>query len=58
LDLARRQSDERRLAVHDGWELFCHGWAAALAVVLDVDDEAHLGARFLEAARGLHPLPH
>jgi shikimate dehydrogenase len=58
LNHARRQSGERRLDVHDGWELFCHGWAAALAVVLDVSDDVDLGSRFIEAARDLHASPY
>lgn len=50
LDLARRQG----VTVYDGWSLFCHGWAAALGAVLDIDD-ADLGERFEEAARPLRP---
>jgi shikimate dehydrogenase len=42
------------VAVHDGWSLFCQGWAAALAAVLDLDD-AGLGERFEEAAMPLRP---
>jgi shikimate 5-dehydrogenase len=44
----------RHIAVHDGWSLFCEGWAAALAAVLDMDD-AGLGDRFEQAARPLRP---
>ena len=42
------------VAAHDGWSLFCQGWAAALAAVLDIDDPL-LGDRFEEAARDLRP---
>jgi shikimate 5-dehydrogenase len=55
LDIARRQAQEQHLAVHDGWELFCHGWAAALGVILDLPDDSRLGDRFLEAAEPLRP---
>ncbi len=41
---------------HDGWSLFCQGWAAALAAVLDLADEG-LGDRFERAARSLRPRP-
>ena len=30
LDQARMQEKSSELQVHDGWQLFCHGWAAAL----------------------------
>jgi hypothetical protein len=33
LDHARRQAAGSGLQVHDGWQLFCHGWAAALTAV-------------------------
>jgi shikimate dehydrogenase len=48
------QAAAQGVAVHDGWSLFCQGWAAALAAVLDVDDPL-LGDRFEEAARDLRP---
>jgi shikimate dehydrogenase len=51
----RQQEDEFELCVHDGWQLFCHGWAAALTPVLDLPDEPDLGDRFAEAARSLEP---
>ena len=44
----------RHLAIHDGWALFCQGWAAALAAVLDIDDTG-LGDLFEQAARPLRP---
>ncbi len=52
---AERQAEPRLLDVHDGWELFCQGWAAALSVVLDLPDDAELGNRFREAAHHLRP---
>lgn len=48
------QARAQHVAVHDGWSLFCQGWAAALAAVLDLDD-AGLGDRFEQAARPLRP---
>jgi shikimate 5-dehydrogenase len=57
LRLARLQAGRSSLSVHDGWELFCHGWAAALTVVLDLPEDATLGDRFAVAARSLRPPP-
>jgi len=54
---ARRQAKQCQLNVHDGWDLFCHGWAAALSVVLGLPDDADLGDRFAHAAQGLRPTP-
>jgi shikimate dehydrogenase len=48
---ARAQAEPAGLRVHDGWQLFCHGWAAALTAVLELPDDAGLGDRFSEAAR-------
>ena len=55
LQLAHLQAEESELWVHDGWRLFCHGWAAALTVVLDLPDDEDLGERFAEAAHSLRP---
>ncbi|MGO9963079.1 MAG: shikimate dehydrogenase family protein [Acidimicrobiales bacterium] len=52
---ARAQAENRGLQVHDGWELFCHGWAAALSAVLDLADDDKLGDRFAKAAQSLRP---
>jgi shikimate 5-dehydrogenase len=52
---AWRQARTADLAVHDGWGLFCHGWAAALGAVLDIADDANLGERFAEAAKQIRP---
>ncbi|MEV4630413.1 hypothetical protein AB0J90_29535 [Micromonospora sp. NPDC049523] len=41
------------LAVHDGWELFCHGWAAALGPILDLPGEVHTADRFAALAAPL-----
>ena len=46
---------DSEIQVHDGWQLFCHGWAAALSTVLDLPDDAKLGDRFAEATRSLRP---
>lgn len=50
------QARAQDVEVHDGWSLFCHGWAAALAAVVDLDDRG-LGERFEHAARSLRPRP-
>lgn len=52
---ARRQAHDAGLEVHDGWLLFCHGWAAALSAVLGLPDAPELGDRFEEAARVVRP---
>ncbi len=55
LDLARAQASPAGLQVHDGWSLFCHGWAAALSAVWGLEDDPSLGDRFAAAARELRP---
>jgi shikimate dehydrogenase len=52
---ARLQAEASRLRVEDGWALFCHGWAVALAAVLDLADDPGLGDRFAEVAGQLRP---
>jgi shikimate 5-dehydrogenase len=54
---ARCQAVGSGLRVHDGWRLFCHGWAAALSVILDLPDDGGLGDAFAEAANALRPAP-
>ncbi|BCY06930.1 hypothetical protein L3i22_020180 [Actinoplanes sp. L3-i22] len=49
---ARRRDD---LVTHDGWSLFCHGWAAALGPILDLADEVATARRFAELAAPLRP---
>lgn len=41
--------------VHDGWDLFCHGWAAALTPILRLPDDPSLGDRFAAAIEDLRP---
>ena len=55
LDRALTRAKDSEIQVHDGWQLFCHGWAAALSTVLDLPDDAKLGDRFAEATRSLRP---
>jgi shikimate 5-dehydrogenase len=57
LECALLQAESSGLEVHDGWQLFCHGWAAALSAVLDLPDDERLGDRFVEAAKSLRPRP-
>jgi shikimate 5-dehydrogenase len=54
LEHARHEALRYPLAVHDGWHLFCHGWAAALTAVLDLEDN-ELGDRFAAASLSLRP---
>lgn len=49
LSVARHRQSADRLSVHDGWQLFCHGWAAALTPVLGLPDEPDLADRFADA---------
>lgn len=51
----RLQAQDSGLRVHDGWQLFCHGWAAALTAVLGLPDDDRLGDHFAGAARALRP---
>lgn len=37
LEQARRQTEERRLSIHDGWDYFVHGWSEHIAEVFDLD---------------------
>jgi len=48
-----RMARERGVAAYDGWNLFCHGWAAALGPILDLPDEAAAARRFAELAAPL-----
>ena len=57
LNAGRAQADGSGLQVHDGWQLFCHGWAAALTVILDLPDDDELGDRFAGAAQPFRPRP-
>jgi len=45
-----RQARERGVDAYDGWNLFCHGWAAALGPILGLPDEAATARRFAELA--------
>lgn len=56
LRLAHDQARDRGLRVHDGWGLFCNGWAAALGPILGLPDEASTGQRFAALAAHLRPL--
>jgi hypothetical protein len=55
LRLADAAAAKHGLSVHDGWSLFCHGWAAALTPVLDLQEDPTLGDRFAEAITDLSP---
>lgn len=53
LAIARHRQRVDRLGIHDGWRLFCHGWAAALTPILDLPDEPDLADRFADAISDL-----
>jgi shikimate dehydrogenase len=55
LRLAEARAGRLGLAVHDGWSLFCHGWAAALTPLLDLPEDPALGDRFADAVADLAP---
>lgn len=55
LEAARRQAARQRLHVHDGWSLFCQGWATALSAVLDLADRPRLGDELGKAAESVRP---
>ncbi len=48
-----RQARRCKAQVFDGWQLFCHGWAAALAPILDLTDEVGTARRFADLAAAL-----
>ncbi|XVU24562.1 shikimate dehydrogenase family protein [Actinoplanes sp. CA-054009] len=54
LALLRQARDRADVTAHDGWSLFCHGWAAALGPILDLPDEPATAHRFTELAAPLH----
>lgn len=58
LSVAERREQVDRLSVHDGWQLFCHGWAAALTPILGLVDEPQLADRFADAIADLAPTRH
>jgi shikimate 5-dehydrogenase len=55
LEQARLQASPLQLEVHDGWQLFCHGWAAGLNAMLSLPDDDKLGDRFAAAVHSLRP---
>ena len=55
LRLAEARAGPLGLDVHDGWSLFCHGWAAALTPLLDLPEDPALGDRFAAAVADLAP---
>jgi shikimate dehydrogenase len=55
LRLARRQADDRNLAVHDGWRYFLHGWSEVIAEVFHVDVTGERFAQLAAEAESLRP---
>lgn len=55
LAMLRRARSRPDVVAHDGWALFCHGWAAALGPILDLPDEVATARRFAELAAHLRP---
>ncbi|MFF5079986.1 shikimate dehydrogenase family protein [Actinoplanes sp. NPDC000266] len=57
LALLRQARTRPDVTAHDGWSLFCHGWAAALGPILDLPNEPATAHRFTELAASLHRGP-
>jgi shikimate dehydrogenase len=55
LHQARRQRQERRLVVEDGWIYFLHGWSAVIAEVFDLELDDERFAALDAAASELRP---
>jgi shikimate dehydrogenase len=54
---ARRQQDERRLEIHDGWRYFLHGWSEVIAEVFHLELTHERFDRLAEAAESQRPVP-
>ncbi len=54
---ARRQRDERRLEIHDGWRYFLHGWSEVIAEVFHLELTPERFDRLAEAAESQRPVP-
>jgi shikimate 5-dehydrogenase len=54
---ARRQRDDRRLEIHDGWRYFLHGWSEVIAEVFRVELTPERFDRLAEAAESHRPVP-
>ena len=52
---ARRQQDDRRLHVEDGWRYFIHGWAVVLGRAFDFEVDAAVTARLATIAGSERP---
>jgi shikimate 5-dehydrogenase len=53
---ARRQQDERRLEIHDGWRYFLHGWSEVIAEVFHLELTHERFDRLAEAAESQRPV--
>jgi shikimate 5-dehydrogenase len=52
---ARRQADDRRLQVYDGWRYFLHGWTEVIAEVFELELSGDRFERLAEAAAPFRP---
>jgi shikimate dehydrogenase len=57
LEQARRQEDDRRLEIHDGWRYFLHGWTEVIAEVFHRELTPERFDRLAEAAEPYRPVP-
>lgn len=55
LHFLRLASQGSGRTAHDGWALFCHGWAAALTAILDLPDDPGLADRLAARIPDLAP---
>ena len=54
---ARRQQDDRRLEIHDGWRYFLHGWSEVIAEVFHLELTPERFDQLAEAAESQRPVP-
>jgi shikimate 5-dehydrogenase len=57
LEQARRQEEDRRLEIHDGWGYFLHGWTEVIAEVFHLELTPERFDRLAEAAQPHRPVP-
>lgn len=54
---ARRQQDDRRLEIHDGWRYFLHGWSEVIAEVFHLELTPERFDHLAGAAESQRPVP-
>ena len=54
---ARRQQEDRRLEIHDGWRYFLHGWSEVIAEVFHLELTPERFDQLAAAAESQRPVP-